>query len=247
VSGLARVQAAGVLKWGGDIQGGEPYVYDDPAKPGRLVGFEVEIANAIANELGVRAEFVQNDWANLIPSLERGTFDVVMNGLEVTEPRTGRVSFTRPYYVFAARLMARASDMSIKSDLFALHGKKVGTLANSLAFEMLRGSAEPVVYEGVEEPYADLANGRTDAVLLDDVIAARYGRRSPGSASSATSARGTTRSRSAPATPISRRRSTAPSRRSPPAASSSAFSKSTISGTSARASWSGGRPPTRRR
>ncbi|HVJ91590.1 MAG TPA: ABC transporter substrate-binding protein/permease [Labilithrix sp.] len=177
--GLSRVRAAGVLKWGGDVQGGEPYVYDDPDHPGHLIGFEVELAEAIAKELGVRAEFVQNDWANLVPSLERGTFDVVMNGLEVTESRVGRVLFSRPYYAFSERLMARANDASITNDLAALKGKKVGTLSNSLAFEILRGTADTVVYEGVEEPYADLVNGRTEAVLLDDIIATRYGAPKP--------------------------------------------------------------------
>ncbi len=177
---MGRIRAAGVLRWGGDIQGGEPYVYDDPDKPGRLIGFEVEIADALARELGVRAEFVQNDWANLVPSLERGgTFDVIMNGLEVTESRVGRVLFTRPYYAFAERLMARANDASIQPSLISLKSRKVGTLANSLAFEMLRGSADTVVYEGVEEPYADLVSGRTDAVLLDDIIATRYGAPKP--------------------------------------------------------------------
>lgn len=164
-----------MLRWGGDTQGGEPYVYDDPAKPGHLIGFEVDLAAAIARELGVRAEFVQNDWANLVPSLERGTFDIVMNGLEVTESRTGRVLFTRPYYIFAERLMARSGDQTIRADLASLKGRRVGTLANSLAFEMLRGTAETVIYEGVEEPYTDLQRSRTDAVLLDDIIATRYG------------------------------------------------------------------------
>ncbi len=175
-SGLERIRAAGVLRWGGDIQGGEPYVYDDPASPGRLVGFEVEIADAVAKELGVRAEFVQNDWSNLVPSLERGTFDIVMNGLEVTSARVGRVLFTRPYYAFAERLMVRKDETAIATpDIGALRGKRVGTLANCLAFEMLRGTADTVVYAGVEEPYADLVSGRTDAVLLDDIIATRYG------------------------------------------------------------------------
>jgi len=171
---LARVKANGVLRWGGDIQGGEPYVYDDPENAGHLIGFEVEIAELLAKELGVRAEFVQNDWSNLAPSLERGTFDIVMNGFEVTESRAGSLLFTRPYYVFAERLMARKDDPTIKADLALLKGKKVGTLANSLAFEMLRAN-DPVVYEGTEEPYADLVNGRLDAVLLDDIIATRYG------------------------------------------------------------------------
>jgi polar amino acid transport system substrate-binding protein len=181
--GLERIRSAGVVRWGGDTQGGEPYVYDDPAKPGHLIGFEVDLAAAIARELGVRSEFVQNDWSNLVPSLERGTFDIVMNGLEVTDARTGRVLFTRPYYVFAERLMVRAADMpsfgGARADpialLGSLKGHKVGTLSNSLAFEMLRGSTDTVLYEGVEEPYTDLQRGRTDAVLLDDIIATRYG------------------------------------------------------------------------
>ncbi len=180
-SGMERIRSAGVLRWGGDKQGGEPYVSDDPDHPGRLKGFEVDLADAIGRELGVRAELVQNDWANLVPSLERGTFDVIMNGLEVTEARIGRIAFSRPYYVFAERLMARRADGSVTADLFALKGRRVGTLANSLGFELLRASpAETVVYDGVEEPYLDLESGRVDAVLLDDVIAARYGMTKPG-------------------------------------------------------------------
>ncbi|MDB4946297.1 MAG: Amino acid transporter binding protein and permease protein [Labilithrix sp.] len=178
-TGLARIRAAGVLRWGADVQGGEPYVYDDPKQPGHLVGFEVELAAALARELGVRAELVQNDWANLVPSLERGTFDVVLNGLEVTEARAGRVLFTRPYYVLAERLMVRRGDATIRADLASLRGKRVGTLANSLAFDLLRDVAQPVLYEGVEEPYLDLVAGRTDAVLLDDIIAERYGMPKP--------------------------------------------------------------------
>ncbi len=169
------MRAAGVLRWGGDLQGGEPYVSEDPRQPGRLVGFEVDLAAALARELGVRAEFRQNDWSALVPSLERGTFDVILNGLEVTPARTGRVRFTRPYYIFAERLTARRGDASVHADLDTLQGRRVGTLSNSFAFELLRGRAEVVSYEGVEEPYIDLARGRTDAVLLDDIISERYG------------------------------------------------------------------------
>lgn len=178
-SGLGRVRAAGVLRWGADVQGGEPYVSADPSSPGRYVGFEVDLAEALARELGVRAELVQNDWAHLVPSLERGTFDVVLNGLEVTAARAGRVRFSRPYYVFSERLVARAGDGRVRPDIGALGGLRVGTLANSLAHEMLQGRAEVVLYDGVEEPYADLVNGRTDAVLLDDIIASRYGTPKP--------------------------------------------------------------------
>jgi polar amino acid transport system substrate-binding protein len=165
------------LRWGADLQGGEPYVFEDPHKPGALTGFEVEIADALARELGVKARFVQNDWSTLVPSLERGTFDIALNGLEVTPAREQRIRFTRPYYLFAERLVARTGDPRVR-DLASLRGLRVGTLANSLAWDLLGpAGAERIPYEGQEEPFMDLASGRIDAVLLDDIIVARYGDR----------------------------------------------------------------------
>jgi polar amino acid transport system substrate-binding protein len=169
------MRARGTLRWGGDMQGGEPYVFQD-AKDGRLVGFEVDIAEALARRLGVRAEFVQNDWAMLVPGLERGNFDVAMNGIEVTDARRGRVAFSRPYYVFTETLVVRRGDRGADA-LEDLRGRRVGTLEASLAFDLLSAvrGLEVVRYEGVEEPYLDLERGRLDAVLLDNIIAARYG------------------------------------------------------------------------
>jgi polar amino acid transport system substrate-binding protein len=179
-SGLERVRRAGVLRWGGDQQGGEPYAYEDPARPGHLIGFEAELAEALARALGVRAEFVQNDWSTLVPSLERGTFDVALNGLEVTPARAARVAFTRPYYLFQERLVARAGDAAVR-DLASLRGRRVGTLASSQAWDLLLASgATAIPYEGVDEPFADLASGRIGAVLMDDIIADRYAPRHAG-------------------------------------------------------------------
>jgi polar amino acid transport system substrate-binding protein len=173
--GLARVKKSGVLYWGADIQGGEPYLFEDPKHPGTITGFEVEIANALARELGVRAEFVQNDWSTLVPSLERGSFDVILNGLEVTPARKRRIAFSQPYYVFGEQLVARIGDARV-TGLRSLRGLRVGTLASSLAWDLLEPTgAVRVPYEGVAEPFIDLLQGRTDAVLLDDVIVARYG------------------------------------------------------------------------
>ena len=181
--GVARVRRDGVLRWGADRQGGKPYVYEDPDHAGELRGFEVDLAAALARELGVRPALVQNDWSALVPSLERGTFDMILNGLEVTPARIGRVRFTRPYYVFAARLMARQDDTRLRGDDLpklvssGLGMMRVGTLTASLSEDLLRkaGVTQVVSYEGQEEPYLDLSAGRTDAVLLDDVIASRYG------------------------------------------------------------------------
>jgi polar amino acid transport system substrate-binding protein len=173
---LERVRRAGVLRWGADAQGGEPYAMEDPSRPGQYRGFEVELADALGRELGVRAELIQNDWSNLIPALERGgSFDVALNGMEITPARAGRVLFTRPYYLFHLLLMARRDDASV-TGLEALRGRRVGTLSNSLAWDLLLSSGiQAIPYEGVEEPYIDLEQGRLDAVLMDDLIAQRYG------------------------------------------------------------------------
>ncbi len=173
---LASVRARGTLRWGGDIQGGEPYAFQDPNDSSRLVGFEVEIADAMAQRLGVRAEFVQNDWQNLIPSLERGDFDMAMNGIEVTPARAARVSFTRPYYAFTETLVVRRDDATVRS-LDDLGGQRVGTLNGSFGLDLIKQApgVEAVLYEGVEEPYIDLEQGRLGGVVLDNIIANRYG------------------------------------------------------------------------
>jgi len=173
---LSRVQTSGTLRWCGDLQGGEPYAFQDPNGGERMVGFEVEIANAVARRLGVREAFVQNDWQMLVPALERGDCDVVLNGLEVTPARMARVRFTRPYYRFGLSLVVRRADAARLRSLDDLAGHRVATLGGSLAADVVaRSRAEIVLHEGVEEPYLDLEQGRVDGVVLDDIIAARYG------------------------------------------------------------------------
>jgi polar amino acid transport system substrate-binding protein len=175
---LDRVRAAGTLRWCGDLQGGEPYVFQDPAGGDGIVGFEVEIADAVAHRLGARAAFVQNDWQMLVAALERGDCDVVLNGLEVTPARAGRVRFSRPYYRFGLTLVVRRADAARYRSLADLRGRRVATLGGSLAHDVVQDAAvEVVLHEGVEEPYVDLEQGRVDGVVLDHVIAARYGAR----------------------------------------------------------------------
>jgi polar amino acid transport system substrate-binding protein len=173
---LAAIKARGELLWGGDVQGGEPYVYED--EQGKLVGFEVDIAEAIAKRLGVKAKFVQIAWSNLVPALERGDFDVILNGFETTTERRERLLLSRPYYVYSETLAVRRGS---PVRFYDLRGKKVGTLNQTYAFNILRDlGVEPMIYEGTQEPYKDLADGRIDAVLLDDIIADRYGCPEPG-------------------------------------------------------------------
>ena len=173
---LATVKARGEITWGADVQGGEPYVYEDPKDPKHIIGFEVDIMDAVARRLGVKARMVQYGWSNLVPSLERGDFDVIANGLEATAERKERILLSEPYFVYAETLAVRRGS-DIRS-VFDLKGKTVGTLNQTYAQDILRmiyGADFPKPYEGNEEPYTDLELGRTDAVLLDNIIADRYG------------------------------------------------------------------------
>jgi polar amino acid transport system substrate-binding protein len=172
---LAEVRARGELVWGGDLQGGEPYVFEDPHDPSRIVGFEVDIADALARVIGAkRARFFPVQWSSLVPSLERGDFDVALNGLEDTPERRTRLRLSRPYFVYREVLAVRRGSPYV--GLTSLAGKRVATLNQTQAFDILRNAPlETVLYEGQQEPYYDLQLGRVDAVLLDHIIADRYG------------------------------------------------------------------------
>lgn len=179
-SSLEKIQNRGYLLWGSDAEGGAPYVFPDPKDPSKLVGFEVDIAEAIAKELGVKARQSQNAWDSLIPALERGDFDMAMNGIEITPQRKEKILLSIPYYVYTEQLVVRKDDNSIK-DTKDLKGKKVGTLSGTVAQDILNalGGVDVKIYSGQVEPYEDLAIGRLDAVLLDLPIAAYYAKPNP--------------------------------------------------------------------
>jgi polar amino acid transport system substrate-binding protein len=171
---LPAIRAEGTLRWGGDLQGGAPYVFEDPQHAGAVVGFEVDIMEALGRRLGLKSAFVQTDWSSLIPALERGDFDLVVNGLEETEERRARIRLSVPYFVYGETLTVRSGTPYAR--LADLTGQRVGTLNQTVAHDILKASpVEVVLYEGQQEPYFDLAQGRTAAVLLDHVIAERYG------------------------------------------------------------------------
>jgi len=176
----AKVRERGILLWGGDAEGGTPYVFPDPKNVDVMVGFEVELAGAIAREMGVTARFVQNAWDSLIPALTRGDFDVVINGIEITPERSAKVLFSRPYYVYTEQLVVRKDEDGIRG-LSDLAGRRVGTLMGAVSQTMLQqaGGVDIRIYSGVVEPYEDLALGRLDAVFLDLPIAAYYARPNP--------------------------------------------------------------------
>ena len=177
---LDQIRQRGVLRWGADAEGGAPYVYPDPQHPDRLIGFECELAEALAAKLGVRATMVQNQWDQLIPALHRGNFDIILNGLELTPENQQRIAMSRPYYVYAQQIVTRKETQAFNG-LEDLKGKVVGVLSGSVAERLLKQNTNVVwkSYPGNVETFADLKNQRLEAVLVDLPIAIHYARPDP--------------------------------------------------------------------
>ncbi len=179
---LDEIRASGVLRWGAAAVSGAPYIYlADPDRPDSFVGFEVDLAAALARELGVRPQHVQQQWDMLLPGLLRGSYHVILNGLEITEDRQKEIAFSKPYYIAHEQLAVRAGDEERIRSLGDLRGRKAGTLRGTLAERILEraGGIDPVGYDDQNTPYKDLVLGRLDGVLMDYPIALYYGRPVP--------------------------------------------------------------------
>ena len=163
------------LRWGGDTEGGAPYMFQDPKDTTRIIGYEVEIIEAIAKHLGKKPVFVQNGWDNLIPGLQRKLYDVAIDGLEITPEHKQEVNFSIPYYATFLQLAVRRDNKTIES-LEDCHGKVVGTLKQAYSHQVLEefGGIEIRLYEDEINAYSDLVNGRLDATLFDAPIAVFY-------------------------------------------------------------------------
>jgi polar amino acid transport system substrate-binding protein len=134
---------------------------------------------------------VQVGFTSLDAAAARGDFDIGLSGLEDLPARRERLAVTIPYYEFREVLTVRDDDRERFRTLADLRGRRVATLGATLAYEILREAEadhgiETVVYEDDVHPYGDLAVGRIDAVLLDQVLAERGVRRNPGLVNQAT-------------------------------------------------------------
>lgn len=175
----------GVLRWGGDAEGGAPFVEADPSNPAIVRGFDVEIATMMAEGVGRRPQFVQVSWASIEQSVARGDFDVGMSGLEDRAELRERLAVSLPYFEFREVLAVRPADTTRFRTLADLARRRVATLGSTQAYTLLLDAQRahgviPVSYDDDVHPYEDLVAGRVDAVLLDHVIAERALRRTPG-------------------------------------------------------------------
>jgi His/Glu/Gln/Arg/opine family amino acid ABC transporter permease subunit len=184
VSGVVRAQER-AFRWAGDPEGGAPFVEADPARPDRLVGFDVEIAALIAAALNRPPEFVNIRFDSIDQSIARGDADIGFSGIEDTPARRTTLAVTLPYYEFREVLSVRDTDAGRYRTLADLRGKSVATLGGTIAYEiLLRAEQEHGIralsYDDDVHPYSDLVIGRVDAVLLDNVLAARRQKTMPG-------------------------------------------------------------------
>mgnify|MGYP000449088703 FL=1 len=163
---LAAVQASGKLIVA--LEGAwQPWSYHDESDT--LVGYDVEVSRAIAEKLGVEPEYVESDWDSLFAGLDAGRFDMVFNGVEVTDERALTYDFTTPYGYIHTALAVRKDNDEIKT-FEDLKGK---TTANSLASTYMElAESYGATVQGIdtlEETIQLLAAGRIDATLNADV------------------------------------------------------------------------------
>ena len=144
-----------------------PWCYHDDTDT--LVGYDVEVSRAIAQQLGVEPEYVEGEWDGLFAGLEAGRYDIVCNGVEVTEERAKSYDFSQPYAYIHTALAVRSDNTDITS-FEDLAGK---TTANSIAstYMTLAESygAEVLGVDTLDETIQMLLAGRVDATLNADV------------------------------------------------------------------------------
>src|SRR5687767_1410332 len=185
VTASISAQSQTELRWGGDAEGGAPFVEADPNDPTRVVGFDVEVAQLLATGLERVPRFVQVGFTSLDAAAARGDFDIGLSGIEDSPARRARLAVTIPYYEFREILTVREADRDRFRTLDDLRGRRVATLGATLAYDLLvvaqadRGVV-PVTYEDDVHPYSDLVLGRVDAVVLDEVLAERGVQRNAG-------------------------------------------------------------------
>lgn len=146
---------------------------------GEIVGFDIDLAKAAAEEMGMEVEFKSVDWDGVLLSLKKGDIDVIWNGLTVTEERKAEINFTEPYLANRQIIVVKSdSDVKSKEDL---SGKVLGLQLGSSSEKALASDSEfsdslseVTKYANNTEALMDLSAGRVDAVLVDEIVGRYY-------------------------------------------------------------------------
>lgn len=141
---------------------------------GQLAGFDIDVMNQIGKDLGVKIEFVQLDWAGLLPGLASGRFDAVASGVTRTKERLASKDFIllSPYIINGVAITKLASNDAIKG-WDDVCGKRMGTIRGSVEGKLILGAVpegcikDVSEYPGWTEMVLDLKNGRIDWIGQD--------------------------------------------------------------------------------
>ncbi|MDP3841340.1 MAG: ABC transporter substrate-binding protein [Oxalobacteraceae bacterium] len=172
LSFAVSVQAAGMkeLRVGQDPTY-EPFEYKTP--DGKLVGFEVDIANALCAEMKMKCVFFDQSWEGIIPSLLAKKYDVIISSMSMTDERKKAVSFSDKIYNTPSRVIVKRGS-GIDGSKASLKGKKIGVLKGSTQESyankvFAKAGATVVGYGSTQDSYLDMASGRLDALVADIV------------------------------------------------------------------------------
>ena len=168
---LARIQKAGKITIA--MEGTwAPWTYHD--ENDNLTGYDVEVGKRIAEKLGVEAEFIEGEWDGLFAGLDAGRYDMIINGVDVTEERSQKYDFSEPYAYIHTVIVTKGDNTDINS-FEDLSGK---TTANSNASTyMLIAEEYGAKVEGVDsldETMQMVLSGRVDATLNASVSVSDY-------------------------------------------------------------------------
>jgi cystine transport system substrate-binding protein len=140
-----------------------PWTYHD--EDGELVGYDTEVGKAIAEKLGVEAEFVEGEWDGLFAGLDAGRYDAVINGVEITEERAEKYDFTTPYAYIRTALVV-ADDNDDITSFEDLDGKKTSNSLGSTYADLAADyGADVQNVDTLSETIEMVLSGRVDATL----------------------------------------------------------------------------------
>jgi len=148
----------------------EPFTFK--TSDGKPTGFDVDIADALCNEIKRQCVYVEQVWDSMIPGLQAKKYDVIISSMSITEERQKVVDFTDKYYNTPSRIVVKA-DTSF-TDEASLKGKRIGVLKGSTQEKYAMGELRPlgvsvVPYEAQDQVYLDIKSGRLDGTVADSV------------------------------------------------------------------------------
>ncbi|MBK8454594.1 MAG: lysine/arginine/ornithine ABC transporter substrate-binding protein [Thiofilum sp.] len=147
-------------------------------KDGKLVGFDIDIGNALCKAMEVECEWVTSDWDGLIPALDAKKFDAIIASMSITAERKEKIDFTNKYYSTPIKCVREVGKDVDPTDTDKLKGKMVGVqsgvVADNFARAKFKDIAEVTAYKTQEEANLDLLSGRVDLVCADSVVLAPF-------------------------------------------------------------------------